>query len=209
LFTVMVHELGHALGLGDNNDPNSVMDGEYQGVRTGLSAGDVTNIQALYGASAPNASTAASAALQQLAAGNVSASTPQDFRTLTINRSQVMYFSLTAGSVPAGVQAGVRMAIFDGNGHAVSTLFARAGQTVSASVYLDLGAYTIRFEDLSPSGTNPPPLGYTLQGITLTDPLSTVLPDGTTNPVDYTVTQATYTLSNNSIFDPLGGVSFD
>jgi hypothetical protein len=54
LSTVLLHEIGHSLGLPDSTDPTSVMYDSYQGPRQGLSAGDVTNIQALYGVRAPN-----------------------------------------------------------------------------------------------------------------------------------------------------------
>jgi predicted Zn-dependent protease len=49
LYSVAVHELGHSLGLGDGTDTTSVMFENYNGVRTGLSTGDVTTIDAMYG----------------------------------------------------------------------------------------------------------------------------------------------------------------
>ena len=49
LSTVLMHEAGHAFGLPDNSDPNSVMYTYYQGTETGLAPQDVTAIQALYG----------------------------------------------------------------------------------------------------------------------------------------------------------------
>jgi hypothetical protein len=49
LYTVAVHEAGHALGLGHSTDPLSVMADGYTGAKTGLSASDVAAVQALYG----------------------------------------------------------------------------------------------------------------------------------------------------------------
>ena len=49
LYSVMLHEAGHALGLPDNTDPDSAMYDIYAGARTGLSAADIANLQALYG----------------------------------------------------------------------------------------------------------------------------------------------------------------
>ncbi len=50
IYTVALHELGNALGVGENNDPTSVMFSTYTGPRTGLSAGDIATVQSLYGA---------------------------------------------------------------------------------------------------------------------------------------------------------------
>ncbi len=49
LFTVALHEAGHALGLDGNSDPTSAMDDVYTGPRTGISQADIAAFQALYG----------------------------------------------------------------------------------------------------------------------------------------------------------------
>jgi hypothetical protein len=54
LYTVALHEAGHALGLPDNNDPNSVMYEYYTGANGSLSTSDIAAIQSLYGARTPN-----------------------------------------------------------------------------------------------------------------------------------------------------------
>lgn len=49
LFTVLLHEAGHTLGLDHSDDPDSVMAEGYNGPRTGLSDSDKAALQALYG----------------------------------------------------------------------------------------------------------------------------------------------------------------
>ena len=55
LYSVMLHETGHALGLDHAPNPAEVMYATYHGVAAGLSAGDVAGIQAIYGARTPDA----------------------------------------------------------------------------------------------------------------------------------------------------------
>jgi hypothetical protein len=52
LFSIVLHELGHALGLGHSTDPGAVMYPYYSGTVTGLHADDIAGIQYLYGAAA-------------------------------------------------------------------------------------------------------------------------------------------------------------
>jgi len=49
LFSVALHEAGHALGMAHTDDPNTVMYPYYHLV-TGLSADDIAGVQSLYGA---------------------------------------------------------------------------------------------------------------------------------------------------------------
>ncbi len=49
LFTIALQESGHAFGLGNSIDTASAMFEQYGLARTGLSLGDITGIQALYG----------------------------------------------------------------------------------------------------------------------------------------------------------------
>jgi hypothetical protein len=48
--SVVLHELGHALGLGHSNDPFAVMYAYYMGRRRSLSQDDIAGIQSIYGA---------------------------------------------------------------------------------------------------------------------------------------------------------------
>lgn len=48
VYTVALHEAGHALGLGHTDDPNTIMYPYYR-FGAGLSSGDIAGVQALYG----------------------------------------------------------------------------------------------------------------------------------------------------------------
>jgi hypothetical protein len=148
--------------------------------------------------------------LQLFSTATLSATAAVDFTTLTTNRSQVMYFQLTGGAVPAGVQAGIRMAVFDSAGHAVATLFAQAGQTVAANTYLAAGSYTVRVEELAPAGVVLPSMSYSLKGVTLSDPIAPVSLDpsldGTGLPPDYVINRGSLDQYAGTSYDLLGDV---
>ena len=50
LYSVLLHETGHSLGLEHPDNPDAVMFANYNGVRAGLDAGDIAGIRAIYGA---------------------------------------------------------------------------------------------------------------------------------------------------------------
>ena len=54
LYSVVLHETGHALGLGHSDQPGSVMYAYYH-IATGLSADDIAGIRALYGSNTTTA----------------------------------------------------------------------------------------------------------------------------------------------------------
>ena len=54
LYTVLLQEAGHALGVGNSPDPASAQYENYQTPRAGLSAGDVASVKALYGTRTPD-----------------------------------------------------------------------------------------------------------------------------------------------------------
>jgi len=55
LYSVMLHEMGLALGLAETTAPGPVMSGYYNGVRAGLTPQDVAGIRAIYGSRVPDA----------------------------------------------------------------------------------------------------------------------------------------------------------
>ena len=52
LFTVTLHEAGHALGLGHSDDPGAVMYAFYGGPVSSLAPDDIAGIQSIYAATA-------------------------------------------------------------------------------------------------------------------------------------------------------------
>ena len=53
LYTVAVHEIGHALGLNDSSVSSSVEYGTYTGKKTGLGSDDIAGIRSIYSSNGP------------------------------------------------------------------------------------------------------------------------------------------------------------
>jgi hypothetical protein len=126
LYTVALHEAGHALGLGDNTDLASAMDGSYIGARAGLSAGDVAAIQGLYGARPADA--------YEGAAGNNTLATATAYSgavTADLGQGDVDYYRfstpLLLPATTVTLQASglslltARVTVYDSAGHVVAS----------------------------------------------------------------------------------------
>lgn len=68
-YTVALHEIGHALGLGHSDHPDAVMHADYGGSRRTLHADDIAGIVALYGPPVPEPTAVSLVAAVVLLAG--------------------------------------------------------------------------------------------------------------------------------------------
>jgi predicted Zn-dependent protease len=76
LYQVFLHEIGHALGLADNHDPDSVMHSEATGANNTLASNDVAGIRSLYGSPTVVTHAATQAAASELSGTSMN-SVPQ------------------------------------------------------------------------------------------------------------------------------------
>jgi hypothetical protein len=97
VFSVILHEAGHAFGLPDNTtDTSSVMYENYTALRTGLSPGDIQSLQALYGGArkadsfegstgngTPATATPLGSSNHLVVTGDISAANEVDYFTIT------------------------------------------------------------------------------------------------------------------------------
>ncbi len=112
LYTVLMQETGHAVGLGNNTTSSSVMFETYGGVRSGLAAADVTALNGLYGnrvdpAGMGNNNTQAYAFTVPAVAGTTTKYVRGDIEST----ADTDFFQFTTpSSVPSGVTVTLRTA---------------------------------------------------------------------------------------------------
>lgn len=104
LYSLMLHEVGHSLGLLDVSDPQRVMNHTYMGLRTGVTDLDAADLRALYGPRQPDAYNAAGLGVSQAVpirpTSDLVANTATTISRLDLTRiSETDWFALT---VPAG-----------------------------------------------------------------------------------------------------------
>jgi hypothetical protein len=166
LFTVLLHEAGHALGIGPSADPASAMYEQYLGPRSGLSAGDIANLQALYGSrhgdalegQGGNGTFATATPLNLLTNSDGSLgiqadadiSSPQDADIYRF-QAPVSLGSLTVTVHTAGLSLLTpRLTVYDASGHAVASALSSGplGGDVQITLpqYQPLGTYYLKVE---------------------------------------------------------------
>ena len=72
LMTVAIHELGHALGLGESTDPAAAMYGTYITTKQALDADDISGIRSIYNARQPDIFNASSSNASSRSAADIS-----------------------------------------------------------------------------------------------------------------------------------------
>lgn len=123
------------------------------------------------------------AAVETFATSTLDAETTEQVGTLYIGQSQLAQFMLSVDPAGTPTDATVRLTITDELGQLVLDIVAHAGETLSASTLLLVpGAYTARFSIQSASGAALPSLGFSLLGMTLSDPIGPVVDDPTLAP---------------------------
>ena len=172
LYSVALHEIGHALGVDSSPNRLSVMSDRYAG-RFSLLASDVSNIRALYGAKPPDAyegkfgnrTFRTAAALLQ--PQNYEGSTPLVAFGELSTRSDVDYYKFQnladySGAIEVQIQSagismvGLRVSLYDSRGRAITTASSTAieGDTYTLNIPSSSGgsAYYVRI-DAAPGGT--------------------------------------------------------
>jgi hypothetical protein len=164
LYTVALHEFGHALGLNHSDTTSAIMYPTYQGVDSGLYSDDVSGIQSIYGARVPGSYDASSPNNSFSTAADITSTIDATALTAAINgldittASERDYFSFTApsggsGSLALTVQStglsllapGVK--VYDANQHQIawSSGSGDQGSTLSLTVSVTAGqTYYVR-----------------------------------------------------------------
>jgi hypothetical protein len=107
---------------------------------------------------------------------------PGVVRSLQVLKSQQFHLVLAASDWNNPVATGLKMIIDDSHGQAVFSMNVADGQIRKADVFLNQGAYTVRF--LPGAGTISSLLSFQLSGTTESEPLGPQLRDTTLEAVD-------------------------
>ena len=92
LETVVLHEIGHALGLNESTVTTSVMYGYYNGVKQSLTSDDTSGIQSLYGTLPTRSGNNASFATATNITGNINGNLQIDLGGLAVDSTTDYHF---------------------------------------------------------------------------------------------------------------------
>ena len=210
LFTVAMHEFGHALGLNESSVSNAVEYGTYTGKKTGLASDDIKGIQSIYSANGPrtadayntkgssNGTLSTSATINSLInTSSLSALVP-NLDIATAGQSE--YFSFTAPSgtgstLELDVQSSglsllaPKVTVYGSNGSTVLASADGAGEygttlTVSVSSVTAGERFSVQVQgaDTTQMGTGRYALGLSFKGTTPSTAASPIVAELNGNP---------------------------
>ncbi|MFL5339279.1 MAG: matrixin family metalloprotease [Gemmataceae bacterium] len=111
-------------------------------------------------------------AYDTLGSNTLASTASVDAATLSLTENKLMEFSLSATTASGG--AAVTMTLLDSSGNVVLSLTAQANRpSVTGSIYLKAGTYTVRYTARAVSGSAFAPVAYQLNTLDLSDPVST------------------------------------
>ena len=200
LFSLLLHESGHALGL-DHGAAGTVMYGAYSGLWTDLTADDIAGIRAIYGARLADAFDAAGANDGFSSASVLTAAlTGLSIRADLTTRQDVDYYRLT---VPAGAGAATftvsaagisllapKVLVYDAAGNLVASASAGAAfgtaATVTVTGLVPGATYTVVADgagaDVFGTGAYQLSVGFTQAPEPAPTPTPTPIPDPAPEP---------------------------
>jgi hypothetical protein len=237
LFTVAMHEFGHALGLNESSVSNAVEYGTYTGVKTALASDDIAGIRAIYSANQPrtadayNTGGASNSTLAKAAA--ISSQINHNTMTALVpnlgitSAGQVEYFSVAA---PAGSGSTLKLDVQSSGLSLLSpevTLYGSNGSTVLASasgegqygttLTLSISGVTageqfyvkVQGADTTQMGTGRYALGMSFNGTTPPTEASPVIAEPDGNPARCSGGQADNSFSYNISGPAIVGITPD
>ncbi len=141
LYTVALHELGHALGMAHSSQASAVMYGTYEGAHSGLSSDDINGIRSIYGARPADGNNTAFGTASNVASAINSSSLTAVINNLNLSSTSATdYFSFTA---PAG-SSGTMTVTVQSTGLSLftpsMTVYASDQQTVLGSATFQLAS---------------------------------------------------------------------
>jgi hypothetical protein len=171
LFSVALHEAGHALGLADSSDPASPMYPVYNGIRTGLTPADIANLRALYGvrpadafdAWGDNGTAATATPIDHSIKADLTTPTDVDWYRYTVPYWATAPVKVTLHTAGYSLLVG-RLTVYDSDGNVVATAQKADPLSGDVSVTLTGGAgTTYSFRVDSPRGDVFAVGGYSLR----------------------------------------------
>ncbi|MGE3821091.1 MAG: hypothetical protein AB7I30_16890, partial [Isosphaeraceae bacterium] len=119
-----------------------------------------------------------------LASSTLDASRDQNFRTLTLDKTQLFHFEISANAGGPANHTAVAMAIYDSTNRAVFSMRTVAGSTpTSGDVWLAPGVYTVRVKGGTRDGSALPLTFYQLRGQVRSDAIGPQEIDTTLYPL--------------------------
>jgi hypothetical protein len=120
--------------------------------------------------------------LAEFVEGTLDEGSKQSASTLTLTKSQIFHFVLSAAVANPAVESAVRMTVYDAAGNMLLSMVAGAGETVTRDLFLPRGTYLVRFAAGTRTGAPLPALAYDLVGGSLSDPVGPEADDPTADP---------------------------